>query len=72
MNMRNLKVGVFVLTSLFLGLGYIGNQVAYSSGLDALREYVAGAQNPGVIALSFVLFVLAVGLSFVPDRELSN
>ena len=69
MNMRKLKIGVCVVASVYLTLGYIGNQLAYAQGLDALRSFVVAMQNPGIVMTSLIIFVLAVALSFVPEKE---
>ena len=68
--MTNLRAALTSLVVAMLALGWLRAAFAAMSGEAASwAEKVDGAQASPIRLLAFVVFLGAVGLAFVPDRE---
>ena len=65
--MRTVRLGISGITIALLTLGYLGSQYAAMTGTS--REWAQRMDQPPVVLVSLVLFVGAVILFLLPDRE---
>lgn len=65
--MRSLRTALTVAALVLLSAGYAASQIAYFQG--RFIEYAARVDTPPVWALSGLLLLVAVVLTFVPDRD---
>jgi hypothetical protein len=65
--MKKVRMLVAGVAMLLITAGYLASQFAYFQGTAA--EYASKVDSPPVVMLSLVIFVTALVLFLVPDRE---
>lgn len=65
--MTKVRMMVAVVTMLLLAVGYLASQYAYFQG--NAPDYAAKIDSPPVVALSLVIFLAALILFLIPERE---
>ena len=65
--MKTLRLVLSGITVLLLTLGYLGSQ--WSALNQQSQDWAHRMDEPAIVALSLLLFLGAVVLFFIPDRE---
>ncbi len=65
--MKSLRLALSVLIIILLAAGYAGSQMATLNGTAA--DWAQKVDRPPVVTLALVLFLVAIVLSLVRDRE---
>lgn len=65
--MKTLRLALTLVSVLLLAAGSVASLASYFGGWVA--DYYAKIDQPSIVILALVLFLAAIGLSFVPDRE---
>ena len=65
--MKRLRLLLAVIEATLIAVGYLASQAAYIAG--TAPEYAAKVDRPEVVLLSLVLFLVAVGFAFLPDKK---
>lgn len=68
--MKSLRYGLSILTVVLLTAGYLGSQIAALNGTAA--DWAAKVDRPPIVSLALVIFLAALVLCFVRDREESD
>jgi hypothetical protein len=67
--MKTVRLAVAMTLTLVVVGGYAASQFVYVLGPDASMEFEAKVNDPRVHLLMLVIYVAAVLLAFIPDRE---
>ena len=65
--MKSLRYGLSILVIVLLAAGYMGSQYAALNGTAA--DWAAKVDRPPVVSLALVLFLAAIVLCAIRDRE---
>lgn len=65
--MKRIRLLVAGLGAILLAVGYLASQFAFFNGQAA--DYAKKIDGPQIVLLALLLFVVAVGFLFVPDKE---
>lgn len=65
--MKRIRLLLAAISILMLVAGYATSQYAYFNG--TAPDYAAAVDRPPVVVVALLIFVAAVVLGFLPDRE---
>lgn len=65
--MKRIRLVLAAISALLLAAGYAASQLAYFNG--TADAYAAKVDQGPIIGLSLVLFLVAIVLGFVPQKE---
>ena len=65
--MKKVRMLVAVVAMVLLAAGYLASQFSYFQGTAS--EYAAKVDTQPVVMLSLIVFLVALVLFFIPDRE---
>lgn len=68
-SLTKIRQGLCCLVIVLLGAGFVASQLAYP---EQVSVYAAKVDAPSIRALVAVIFALAVGFAFIPERGIEE
>jgi len=67
--MKTVRLALASVITLIVCGGYVVSQIMYLNGPEAVTNFEAKVNQPTIHALMLVVFLGAIAIGFIPDRE---